>query len=89
MGLSGNVIGGVVRGVGRLFVKTGSAVADDGTENVTRRPTRFSWSVGAVLGFAVLWHFLLWPLLNHWFPEVGFPPVTTELLSILAGLGGI
>lgn len=78
---------GLGRVLGGLLVKKVSTVADDGAESVVRRPTGFGWSAGAVLGFAVLWHFLLWPLLNYFFPEVGFPPITTDLLSILAGLG--
>ena len=87
MGLLGSVIGGVARGVGGLFVKQVSAVAEDGTENVNRRATRFTKAAGVIVGLALLYHFLLWPSLNFHFPEYGFPPIDADLLSILAGLG--
>ncbi len=47
-------------------------------------------ALGVLLAFLALYHFLLWPILNHHFPEYGFPPLDLAALSAsLAAVAGL
>lgn len=81
------VLSTVAGGLAGLFVKKVTTVAGDGAR-VTRRQARiFTKPLACVLGFMVAWHFVLWPVLNFFFPEVGFPPLDIGLLGGLLNLG--
>ena len=81
------VLSALAGGLAGLFVKKVTTVAGDGAQ-VTRRQARKSTkALFYVLGFMVAWHFVLWPVLNYFFPEAGFPPIDAGLLSGLLSLG--
>ena len=83
MGLLGTLVGAV----GGLLTRKITETAPDGAQ-VTRRKARpFTCAAAYTLAVVLLYHFLLWPILNFHFPEYGFPPIGPELLSVLAGLG--
>ena len=44
----------------------------------------------SVTAFLLIYHFLVWPLLNHHFPEYGFPPIDLAALgAALAAMGNV
>ena len=46
--------------------------------------------LAALLAFLALYHFLIWPVLNHHFPEYDFPPLGLAALSAtLAAVGNM
>ena len=83
----GGLLGTLVGAVGGLLTRRITETAPDGARVTRRKPRRFTRFAGWVLAAVVLYHFLLWPILNFHFPEYGFPPIGPELLSVLAGIG--
>lgn len=83
MGLLGTLVGAV----GGLLTRKITETAPDGAQTTRRKPRRFTYAAFYVLAAVLLYHFLLWPVLNFHFPEYGFPPIDAALLSVLAGLG--
>ena len=59
----------------------------DGAQVTRRKARKSTKALAYVLGFMVVWHFILWPVLNYFFPEVCFPPIDAGLLSGLLSLG--
>lgn len=83
MGILSTIAGGLAG----LFIKKVTVMEQDGAQ-VTRHKTRKSTkALACVLGFMVAWHYILWPMLNYFFPEVGFPPIDAGLLSGMLSLG--
>lgn len=81
------VLSTLAGGLAGLFVKKVTTMEPGGAQ-VTRRQARsFTRPLAYVLGFMVAWHFVIWPVLNFFFPEVGFPPLDIGLLGGLLNLG--
>ena len=80
---------------GLLFRRAGASDRDgghDGGEEGDRPRTARSLSalLAALLAFLALYHFLVWPVLNHHFPEYDFPPLDLAALSAtLAAVGSM
>lgn len=83
MGLLSTVAGGIAG----MFIKKVTSTADDGTATEQRSIRAFPTATIVVLGCALLYHIFIWPVLNYHFPEYGFPPLGTELLSVLLSIG--
>ena len=83
MGLLGTLAGAV----GGLLTRRITETAPDGAQATRRKPRRFTCAAFCVLSAVLLYHFLIWPVLNFHFPEYGFPPIDAALLSVLAGIG--
>lgn len=81
------VLSTLAGGLASLFVKKVTTMEPDGARVTRRKARRFTKPLAYVLGFMVAWHFVLWPVLNYFFPEVGFPPIDDGLLSGLLSLG--
>lgn len=82
MGLLGTLVGAV----GGLLTRKITETAPDGAQMTRRKARRFTRAAFYVLAAVLIYHFLLWPVLNFHFPEYGFPPIGAELLTALAGL---
>lgn len=85
--VAGTVAGGLARGLGGLFTRRRTVTDDNGAQREVRTARPFTVSLGVLLACLLLYHFLLWPILNFHYPEYGFPPIDVALLSALAGLG--
>ena len=83
MGLLGTALGWV----GSKLVRTVITTDDNGEESTKRQATPFSKGSIVVVGCALLYHFIAWPILNHHYPEYGFPPIDSMLLSFLTNFG--
>ncbi len=83
MGLLGTAIGWV----GSKLVRKVITTDDNGDESTKRQATAFSKGSAAVLGCALLYHFIAWPILNHHWPEYGFPSIDSALLAVLTNFG--
>lgn len=83
MGLLSTVAGGIAGMFVKKVISTDTAGKE--TEKSTMRP--FPTAAIVVLGCALLYHVFIWPVLNYHFPEYGFPPLGTELLSVLLSIG--
>ena len=87
MGLLSAIIGSVVG----LFVRKVTTVDPSSGDEITRRrPTGFGMSAAGVIAFLLLYHLLLWPILNYHFPQYAFPPLDLSVLgAVLPAIGGI
>ena len=76
---------------GLLFRRAGASDRDGGEEGDRPRKARsLSALLAALLAFLALYHFLVWPVLNHHFPEYDFPPLDLAALSAtLAAVGSM
>ena len=83
----GGLLGTLVGAVGGLLTRKITETAPDGAQVTRRKARRFTRAAFYVLAAVLIYHFLLWPILNFHFPEYGFPPIGPELLSVLAGIG--
>lgn len=81
------IIPALVGAVGSWFVKRVTTVADDGTETEHKKPRPVPIALTSVVGFFILWYFLLHPILSYHFPEYGFPSIGAELLSLIINMG--
>lgn len=82
MGILSTLAGGIAG----LFVKKITNTADDGTETEQRKVRAFPVAALCVFAFALLHYFYIWPLLHYFFPDIGFPAISMELLSVLGTL---
>lgn len=80
------LFGILAKTAGGLLTRKITETAPDGVQVTRRKARRFTRAAVHVLSAALIYHFLLWPVLNHHFPEYGFPPLGAELLTALAGL---
>lgn len=84
MGLLGAAIGGL----GRLFIRKVTTTNDEtGDESTTRQATPFGKASAVIIGCTLLYHYIVWPILNHHFPQYGFPDIDAIVLSALGGIG--
>lgn len=82
MGLLGAALGWV----GSKFVRTVTTTDENGDESTKRQTTRFGKGSIIVLGCALLYHYIVWPILNYHFPQYGFPDIDSIILSAV-GIG--
>lgn len=80
------ILSSIAGGIAGMFVKKITSTADDGTETEQKKMRPFPVAALAVFAFALLHHFYIWPLLNYFFPNIGFPAISAELLSVLGAL---
>ena len=72
--------------MGRLFVKKVTVVDPDGEENTKTSPREGWKGLGWIVGFLILWHFVLQPVLAHHFSDYDFPALDWGWLTgLLAG----
>lgn len=84
----GGLIGAALGGLGRLFVRKVTTTNEDtGDESTKRQATPFGKASVIVVGCALLYHYIVWPILNYHWPEYGFPPIDSALLSVLTSIG--
>lgn len=81
------IIPALVGAVGSWFVKKVTTVEEDGTETERKKPRPMPIALTLVVGFFVLWYFVLHPILAFHFPEYGFPNIGAELLSLIINMG--
>ncbi|MEG6502414.1 MULTISPECIES: hypothetical protein [unclassified Desulfovibrio] len=82
------ILGAALGGIGRMFVRKVTTVdTETGDESTRRQVTPFGKGSIIVIGGALLYHFILWPVLNYHFPHYGFPPIDAALLTVLTGMG--
>lgn len=80
------IISTIAGGIAGMFVKKITSTVDDGTETEQRKVRAFPVAAFGVFSFALLHYFYIWPLLNHFFPDIEFPAIDVALMSVLAGL---
>lgn len=77
---------------GLLFRRAGAPGQDGdndgGKESGPRRGRTVPALLAALLVFLALYHFLVWPVLNHHFPEYDFPPLDLAALSAALAAAG-
>ena len=79
-----STLGGVLAGVVMRRVTTVSADGQVHEKRKVRRPVKaLVW----LLAFLLLYHLLLWPVLNYLWPEVGFVQIDAHLLGSILTLG--
>ncbi len=83
MGLLGATIGGL----GRLFIRKVTTTNEEGDESTKRQATPFGKASVVVVGCALLYHYIVWPILNYHFPQYGFQDIDSVVLSVVSGLG--
>ncbi|MDE7063864.1 MAG: hypothetical protein K2O70_00110 [Desulfovibrionaceae bacterium] len=81
------LLGTLAKTAGGLLTRKITETAPDAARTTRRATRRFTRWAGYVLTAALIYHFLLWPVLNHHFPEYGFPPLGLELLTGLFAAG--
>ncbi len=80
---------------GLLFRRAGASDRDGGHDggeegDRPRKGRSLPALLAALLAFLALYHFLVWPVLNHHFPEYDFPPLDLAALSAaLAAVGSM
>lgn len=80
---------------GLLFRRAGASGRDGGHDggeegDRPRKARSLPALLAALLAFLALYHFLVWPVLNHHFPEYDFPPLDLAALSAaLAAVGNM
>ena len=84
----GGLLGAALGWVGSKFVRTVTTTnADTGDESTKRQATPFGKASAIIIGCALLYHFIVWPILNYHYPQYGFPDIDSILLSTVAGMG--
>lgn len=78
---------------GLLFRRAGASGQDGGPEGGEeggrpRGARSLPSLLAALLAFLALYHFLVWPVLNHHFPEYDFPPLDLAALSAALAAAG-
>ena len=84
----GGLLGAALGWVGSKFVRTVTTTnAATGEDNTKRQPTPFGTVSAVIIGCALLYHYIAWPILNYHFPQYGFPDIDSIVLSTLASIG--
>ena len=77
----------IFKGVAGVFVKKVMAIDNEGEEVTKTKAREGVKGVGWIVGFLLLWHFILQPLLSHFFPGCEFPALDCGWLgTLLMGL---
>lgn len=82
MGILSTIAGGIAG----MFVKKVISTDGDGTETEKNKVRALPTAALGVFAFVLLHYFYIWPLLDHFFPDIEFPAINAGLLSVLAGL---
>ena len=84
----GGLLGAAIGGLARLFVRKVTTTNEDtGEDNVKRQATPFGMTSAVIIGCTLLYHYIVWPILNYHFPQYGFPDIDSIVLSALGGIG--
>lgn len=83
MGLLGTALGWV----GSKLVRTVITTDDNGEESTKRQVTPFGKTSAVIIGCALLYHYIVWPMLNYHYPQYGFPDIDAIVLSAIGGIG--
>ena len=84
----GGLLGAAIGGLARLFVRKVTTTNEDtGEDNVKRQATPFGKASAVIIGCTLLYHYIVWPILNYHFPQYGFPDIDSIVLSALGGIG--
>lgn len=84
----GGLLGAAIGGLARLFVRKVTTTNEDtGEDNTKRQATPFGKASAVIIGCTLLYHYIVWPILNHHFPQYGFPDIDSIVLSTLASIG--
>lgn len=76
--------------IGGAFVRKVTTIdTETGKEKTARTATPLGKGTMIVIGAALLWEVILYPILNYHFPHYGFPAIGAELLAVLASLAGM
>ena len=80
----------LVAAVSGLFFRRVTTTDADGNESERRKARPVPAALFALLVFLMLYHFLVWPVLNYHFPEYGFPPLDLAAIgAALTAAGGV
>lgn len=81
-------IGAAIGGLARLFVRKVTTTNEEtGEDNIKRQATPFGKASAVIIGCTLLYHYIVWPILNYHFPQYGFPDIDSIVLSALGGIG--
>ena len=84
----GGLLGAAIGGLARLFVRKVTTTNEEtGDESTRRQATPFGKASAVIIGCTLLYHYIVWPILNYHFPQYGFPDIDSIVLSALGGLG--
>lgn len=83
----GGLLGAALGWVGSKFVRTVTTTDENGEESTKRQATGVGKGSIIVVGCALLYHFIVWPIINYHWPEYDFPPIDGGLLSVLTSIG--
>lgn len=84
----GGLLGAALGGLGRLFVRKVTTTNEEtGDESTRRQATPFGKASAVIIGCTLLYHYIVWPILNYHFPQYGFPDIDSIVLSALGGIG--
>ncbi len=84
----GGLLGAAIGGLARLFVRKVTTTNEDtGEDNTKRQATPFGKASLVILGCALLYHYIVWPIINYHFPQYGFQDIDSFVLSVISGIG--
>ena len=84
----GGLLGAALGGLARLFVRKVTTTNEEtGDESTRRQATPFGKASAVIIGCTLLYHYIVWPILNYHFPQYGFPDIDSIVLSALGGIG--
>ena len=84
----GGLLGAAIGGLARLFVRKVTTTNEDtGEDNTKRQATPFGKASAVIVGCTLLYHYIVWPILNYHCPQYGFPDIDSIVLSTLASIG--
>lgn len=82
-----NVLGKIAKGAAGIVVKKVTTFDSEGEEVTKTKAREGIKGVGWIIGFLLLWHFILQPLLSHFLPGCEFPALDCGWLgTLLMGL---
>ena len=84
----GGLFGAAIGGLARLFVRKVTTTNEEtGEDNTKRQATPFGKASAVIVGCTLLYHYIVWPILNYHYPQYGFPDIDSIVLSTLASIG--
>lgn len=84
----GGLLGAAISGLARLFVRKVTTTNEEtGDESTRRQATPFGKASAVIIGCTLLYHYIVWPILNYHFPQYGFPDIDSIVLAALGGIG--
>lgn len=77
------ILGGMVKNAANILVKKVTTVEPDGEEVTKTKAREGVKGIGWIVGFLLVWHFILQPLLSYFFPQCAFPALDCGWLGTL------